>query len=154
MNTSTDRIERKIVLKAPRARVWRALTHVEEFNSWFGVRLRGKQFAAGERFTGNITYPGYEHLTMEVTIQQCEPEKLLSWRWHPHAVEAQKDYSGEPTTLVEFRLEDAVGGTSLTVVESGFDQVPVERRLTAFRANSGGWEIQMQNIQKHVETAP
>jgi len=154
MNTSTDRIERKIVLEATRARVWRALTHVEEFNSWFGVRLRGKQFAAGERFTGNVTYPGYEHLIMDVTIQQCEPEKLLSWRWHPHAVDAQKDYSEEPTTLVEFRLEDAVGGTSLTVVESGFDRVPVERRLTAFRANTGGWEIQMQNIEKHVETVP
>ena len=75
MNTSTDRIERKIVLKATRARVWRALTNIDEFNSWFGVRLSGKQFAAGERFTGNVTYPGYEHLTMEVTIQQCEPEK-------------------------------------------------------------------------------
>jgi len=150
MNTSTDRIERKIVLKATRARVWRALTNIDEFNSWFGVRLKGKQFTAGERFTGNVTYPGYEHLSMEVTIEQCEPEKQLSWRWHPHAVDAQRDYSAEPTSLVEFRLEDAAGGTLLTVVESGFDQIPPDRRLQAFRGNTEGWEIQMQNIAKHV----
>jgi uncharacterized protein YndB with AHSA1/START domain len=150
MNTSTDRIERKIVLKATRPRVWRALTNIDEFNNWFGVRLKGKRFAAGERFIGNVTYPGYEHLTMEVTIQQCEPDKVLSWRWHPHAVDPQMDYSSEPTTLVEFRLEDAVGGTLLTLVESGFDRIPPERRLSAFRGNSGGWEIQMQNIEKHV----
>ena len=150
MTTSTDRIERKLVIKATRARVWRALTHIDEFNSWFGVRLQGGEFAAGERFTGTVTHPGYEHLTMEVTIQNCEPEKLLSWRWHPNAVDPQKDYSSEPTSLVEFRLEDAVGGTVLTLVESGFDQIPPERRLTAFRGNSEGWAIQLQNIEKHV----
>ena len=150
MITSTDRIERKIVLKATRARVWRALTNIEEFNSWFGVRLQGEQFAVGERFTGNITHPGYEHLSMDVTIEKCEWEQQLSWRWHPHAVDAQRDYSAEPTSLVEFRLEDAVGGTLLTVVESGFDQIPPDRRLQAFRGNSEGWEIQLQNIAKHV----
>ena len=153
MTTSTDRIERKIVIKATRARVWRALTHIDEFNSWFGVRLKGREFAAGELFTGNVTHPGYDHLTMEVTIQRCEPEKLLSWRWHPNAVDPHKDYSSEPTSLVEFRLEDTVGGTLLTVVESGFDQIPPERRLSAFRGNSEGWDIQIQNINKYVSAA-
>jgi uncharacterized protein YndB with AHSA1/START domain len=153
MTTSTDRIERKIVIKATRARVWRALTHVDEFNSWFGVRLKGREFAAGELFTGKVTYPGYEHLTMELTIQQCEPEKVLSWRWHPNAVDPHKDYSSEPTSLVEFRLEDVVGGTLLTLVESGFDQIPPERRLTAFRGNSEGWDIQIQNINKYVSAS-
>ena len=153
MTTSTDRIERKIVIKATRARVWRALTQLEEFNNWFGVRLKGREFAAGERFAGNVIHPGYEHVTLEVTIQHCEPEKLLSWRWHPNAVDPQKDYSSEPTSLVEFRLEDAVGGTLLTVVESGFDQIPPERRLTAYRGNSEGWDIQIQNINKHVTAA-
>ena len=150
MNTSTDRIERKIVLKASRARVWRALTSVEEFNSWFAVRLQGRHFTAGGTFSGPVTHPGYEHVIMEVTIEKVEPEKLLSWRWHPHAVDPQIDYSSEPTTLVEFRLEDAVGGTLLTLVESGFDQIPPERRMSAFRGNNEGWEIQMQNIEKHV----
>jgi len=153
MTTSTDRIERKLVIKATRARVWRALTQVDEFNSWFGVRLKGKEFTAGEIFTGNVTHPGYDHLTMEVTIQRCEPEKLLSWRWHPNAVDPHKDYSSEPTSLVEFRLEDAVGGTLLTLVESGFDQIPPERRLSAFRGNSEGWDIQIQNINKYVSAA-
>src|SRR5882724_8928846 len=152
MNTSTDRIERKIVLKATRARIWRALTHIEEFNNWFGVQLEGTRFVPGERFTGRITHPGYDHLTMELTIERSEPERLLSWRWHPHAVDPKVDYSSEPTSLVEFRLEEVVGGTSLTVVESGIDRIPVERRLQVFRMNSQGWEIQLNNIEKHVAT--
>jgi uncharacterized protein YndB with AHSA1/START domain len=152
MNTSTDRIERKIVLKATRARVWRALTHLAEFNRWFGVQLEGTQFAAGERFTGQVTHPGYEHIVMELTIEKSEPEKLLSWRWHPNAVDPKKDYSSEPTSLVEFRLEDVVGGTLLTLVESGLEQSPGARRLDVFRNNSQGWDIQMKNIEKHVAT--
>jgi uncharacterized protein YndB with AHSA1/START domain len=152
MNSSTDRIERKIFLRAPRVRVWAALSNVEEFNSWFCVRLPGTQFVAGRKFSGNVTYPGYEHIAMEITIERSEPEKLLSWRWHPAALDPAKDYSGEPTTLVEFILKDAEGGTLLTVVESGIDQIPIERRLDVFRMNSDGWDEQMQNIEKHVVT--
>jgi len=152
MITSTDRIERQILLRAPRKRVWAALTNIQEFNSWFRVRLSGTRFVAGERFSGGVAYPGYEHLTFEITIERCEPERLLSWRWHPAAIDPAKDYSGEPTTLVEFHLRDADGGTVLSLVESGIDQIPVERRLDVFRMNSGGWDEQMQNIQRHVTT--
>jgi uncharacterized protein YndB with AHSA1/START domain len=150
MNTSTDRIERKIVLKVSRARVWRALTSIEEFNSWFAVKLQGTHFTAGRTFSGPVTHPGYEHIIMEVTIEKIEPERLMSWRWHPNAIDPKMDYSGEPTSLVEFQLQDAVGGTLLTVVESGIDKIPVERRLQVFRMNSEGWKIQMQNIEKYV----
>ena len=150
MTHTTDRIERKVLLKAPRARVWRALSNAEEFGSWFGVRLQGKQFAPGQRTHGQITYPGYEHVVFEVWIERMEPEKLLSWRWHPAAVEQGVDYTSEPTTLVEFQLKDAEGGTLLSVVESGFDNIPPHRRLDAFRMNSGGWDGQMKNIEKHV----
>jgi len=150
MTQSTDRIERKILLQAPRARVWRALSNAEEFGSWFGVNLKGKAFAAGQRTQGQITYPGYEYLTFEVWIERVDPERLLSWRWHPAAVEKGVDYSSEPTTLVTFELQDAEGGTLLSVVESGFDNVPPHRRLGAFRMNSGGWDEQMQRIAKHV----
>lgn len=150
MTQATDRIERKILLKAPRARVWRALSNAEEFGQWFGVKLKGKSFAPGKHVQGNITYPGYEHVMFEVQIERMEPERLLSWRWHPAAVEQGVDYSKEPTTLVEFELEDAAGGTLLSVVESGFDKIPPERRLNAFRMNSGGWDEQMKNIEKHV----
>ena len=152
MNPSTDRIERKILLKASRSRVWRALSNAEEFGSWFGVALKGKTFAAGKRVQGQITYPGYEHVVFDMVIERMEPERLISWRWHPAAVEPSMDYSKEPTTLVEFELKEVEGGTLLSLVESGFDSVPPSRRLEAFRMNSGGWDEQMKNIEKHVVT--
>ena len=152
MNPFTDRIERKILLKAPRARVWRALSNAEEFGDWFGVALKGKIFSAGQRVQGQITYPGYEHVVFDVLIERMEPERLLSWRWHPAAVELSIDYSKEPTTLVVFELKEVEGGTLLSVVESGFDNIPPSRRLEAFRMNSGGWDEQMKNIEKHVVT--
>ena len=150
MNASTDRIEREILIKAPRAKVWRALSNAEEFGDWFKVALKGKSFAAGKRVQGQVTYPGYEHLTFDVTVERMEPERLLSFRWHPAAIETSVDYSKEPSTLVVFELKEAPGGTLLRVVESGFDGLPASRRAEAFRMNSGGWDIQMKNIEAHV----
>ncbi|MDR6413082.1 SRPBCC family protein [Paraburkholderia terricola] len=150
MTTSTDRIEKQILLKAPRSRVWGALSNAEEFGAWFGVNFSGKQFVAGQSVQGNITYPGYEHLVMDVTVERIEPEHHLSWRWHPAAVDVSVDYSVEPTTLVVFELTEVDSGTLLRVVESGFDQIPAARRDEAFRMNSGGWEQQLVNIEKHV----
>lgn len=150
MSSPTDRIEREIVLKAPRAKVWRALSNAEEFGNWFGAALKGQTFAAGKRVKGQITYPGYEHLTFDVTVERVEPERLLTFRWHPAPMETSVDYSREPSTLIVFELKEVAGGTLLRVVESGFDALPPARRAEAFRMNSGGWDIQMQNIQKHV----
>jgi uncharacterized protein YndB with AHSA1/START domain len=147
--TSTDRIEKKIVLRAPRARVWRAIADAQEFGTWFGAKLEGA-FAAGARVRGRITIPGYEHVAIEITIERIEPERLLSLRWHPYAIDPAVDYSDEPTTLVEFRLEEAAGGTELTVSESGFDQIPAARRAEAFRMNKRGWASQLKNIERHV----
>src|ERR1700733_3143292 len=113
MNTSTDRIERNILLKAPRARVWRALSDAAEFGDWFGVDFRGKAFVAGKPVQGKVTYPGYEHISMEVTIERIVPERLLSWRWHPAAIDPAVDYSREPTTLVVFGLGEGGGGARL-----------------------------------------
>lgn len=148
--SSTDRIEKTIVLRAPRSRVWQALSNAEEFGAWFGADLKGQTFAPGRWARGPVTYPGYEHLLMEVLVERVEPERLLSWRWHPGAVEAGVDYSGEPTTLVVFELSDAPEGTLLKVVESGFDRLPAHRRADAFRLNDEGWTEQMANIEKHV----
>jgi uncharacterized protein YndB with AHSA1/START domain len=148
-NTNTDRIEKKIVLRAPRARVWRAITDAQEFGTWFRAVLDGP-FAPGARVTGRITYPGYEHLRMEVLVEKIEPERLFSFRWHPNAVEPGADYSKEPTTLVEFRLEEVAEGTELTIVESGFDALPADRRAEAYRGNEGGWTEQLGNIATHV----
>jgi len=152
MTSSTDRIEREILLKAPRSRVWRALSNAEEFGNWFGMDLKGKTFEAGKAVHARITYPGYEHLVCEMVIERIEPEKLLSWRWHPGAIDPAFDYSGETRTLVVFELEEVDSGTLVRLVETGFDDLPPARRLDAFRLNSGGWETQMKNIEKHVAT--
>lgn len=150
MNASgTDRIEKQILLRAPQARVWRALTDAGEFGEWFRVKLDGP-FVPGGRTTGHITYPGYEHLRMDVLVERMEAETLFAFRWHPAAVDPGVDYSREPSTLVEFHLEAVAGGTLLRLVESGFDQLPADRREAAYRQNEGGWAIQMDNIQRHV----
>ncbi len=146
---STDRIEKTIVLRAPRMRVWRALAHADEFGAWFGVALEGA-FAPGARLTGRITTPSHAHLTMEIAVERVQPEQLLSYRWHPYAVEPDVDYAHEPTTLVEFHLADVADGTRLTVVESGFDSIPLERRATAFRMNDQGWAEQLTHIAHYV----
>jgi uncharacterized protein YndB with AHSA1/START domain len=147
--TSTDKIEKEIVLKAPRARVWRALTDPAEFGKWFGVEMKDP-FVPGAKATGKITHPGYEHLTLDMTVERMEPERLFSWRWHPYAVDAARDYSAEPTTLVECELTDVPGGTRLRIVESGFDRVPVARRAEAYRMNAEGWASQVRNVAKYL----
>jgi uncharacterized protein YndB with AHSA1/START domain len=146
---STDRIEKEILLQAPVARVWRALTDAGEFGAWFRVALDGP-FAPGQRVMGRITHPGYEHVTMELLVERMDAETLFSYRWHPYAVDPAVDYSQEPTTLVEFRLAPKGGGTLLSVVESGFDRVPAHRRDEAFRMNERGWAGQLKNIERHV----
>jgi uncharacterized protein YndB with AHSA1/START domain len=145
-----DRIEKQIELKAPVARVWRALTDHREFGQWFRVNLEAP-FVPGQTSRGHITYPGYEHLKWEAVVQKMEPERLFSFTWHPYAIDPQKDYSKEPSTLVEFRLEPRGDGTLLTLIESGFSKLPADRRLEAFRMNDGGWTEQMKNIERHVE---
>ncbi len=145
----TDRIEKIIVLRAPRSRVWRALARADEFSAWFGITLEGV-FAPGARLSGHLTNPGYEHLVMEIAVEQVEPEHLLSYRWHPYAIEPDVDYASEPTILVEFHLADVADGTQLTVVESGFDGIPLARRAIAFRMNERGWAEQLTNIARHV----
>jgi uncharacterized protein YndB with AHSA1/START domain len=146
---NADRIEKKVVLQAPRSRVWRAIANAEEFGTWFGANLSGAAFAPGARVSGPITYPGYEHWTLELTIEALVPESLLSYRWHPYATPGG-NYAAEPTTLVEFQLGEVKEGTILTVLESGFDRLPPGRREEAFRMNEGGWAAQLGNVERHV----
>ncbi len=146
---STDRIEKQILLRAPRARVWRALTDAETFSQWFGVKMNGP-FTPGARVQGKVTHKGYENVVFEITIEQMDAEKTFSWRWHPNAIDPKIDYSNEPTTLVVFELEETAEGTLLTVVETGFDGIPLARRAEAFRSNTGGWAAQMKAIEKYV----
>jgi len=157
---STDHIEKKVLLRAPRQRVWRALSDSSEFGSWFGMKFDGP-FAPGATMRAVIQpttvdpevaklQNKYAGISFEITIEQMEPERLFSFRWHPGAVDPGIDYSAEPTTLVVFVLEEVADGVLLTVTESGFDQIPLARRAKAFTANEGGWSIQMKLIEQYV----
>ena len=158
MPDRSDQIEKQIELKAPLSRVWRALTDHREFGDWFGVKLDGP-FIPGQISRGQITYPGYEHVTWEARIEKMESERLFAFTW-PQVASFQKsdkpaDYSDAPKTLVEFRLEPAAsGGTLLVLTESGFDRIPADWRAEAFKRNDGGWTEQMKNIERHVTETP
>jgi uncharacterized protein YndB with AHSA1/START domain len=150
MAQSTDRIQKTIVLRAPRSKVWRALTDSAQFGEWFQARLEGP-FTAGRKVRGPMTYPGYEHLTFEATVEQMEPERLFSWRWQPGG-NSNPD-PAEPTTLVVFELEEVPEGTRLTVTETGFDRIPMARRGKAYRENDQGWTGQLESLRKYVASA-
>jgi uncharacterized protein YndB with AHSA1/START domain len=148
-----DRIEKRIELKAPVSRVWRALTDYQEFGEWFRVKLDGP-FVPGQVSRGHITYPGYEHVKWEAIVQEMQPERLFSFTWHPYAVDTKVDYSKEAPTLVEFKLEQTATGTLLLVSESGFNKISSDRRFEAFRMNEGGWAEQIKNIENYVSQTP
>lgn len=151
--SDTDRIERSIVIEAPREKVWNALADAEAFGNWFGADLQGQTFRPGQRTRGKITFKGYEHLHLDVVIDRMQPRELLSFHWHPYPVDPAIDYSAEQPTLVTFTLQDAGDRrTLLTIVESGFDSLPLHRRLEAFRMNGAGWDGQLTNIVRHVTT--
>ena len=159
----TDRIEKKILLRAPMKRVWRALADSSEFGTWFGMRFPAP-FVPGAVMRGKIVPTAvdpevgaaqkqYEGLACEIAIERMEPEKLFSFRWHPGAVDPKADYSKEPMTLVEFRLEQKTDGVLLTITESGFDQIPLERRAQAFAGNEGGWSKVTGLIVEYLKSA-
>ena len=152
----TDCMEKRIELKAPISRVWRALTDYREFGQWFRVKLDGP-FVPGQVSRGQMTYPGYEHVKWEAVVQKMEPERLFSFTWpHPKSLEKahySPDSSKDPTTLVEFRLEKTASGTLLVLTECGFNNLPGDLRLEAFRRNEGGWTEQMKNIERYVAKA-
>jgi len=152
VTSSTDKIEKRVVLKAPQARVWRAISDSGEFGTWFQMRFESA-FAEGKAVKAQVLVPGYEHVKAEFQIVRISPQDYFAYRWHPNATDPAKDYSQESATLVEFTLADAPDGTRLTIVESGFDRIPAGRRDEAFRNNDGGWAEQMKNIARHVEGA-
>jgi uncharacterized protein YndB with AHSA1/START domain len=159
-SVSSDRIEKQIMLRAPRPRVWRALTNSQEFGTWFGAKFDGP-FVPGSVCRGLIAptkvdaavaqmQQPYASMPIEIAIDRIEPERLFSFRWHPYAIDQNADYSAEPMTLVEFALEDVPDGTLLKITESGFDKIPLARRATAFTANEGGWTMQISLIEKYL----
>ena len=161
--STTDKIEKKVVLRAPHERVWKAISDSKQFGTWFGVDFDGP-FVAGQRITGRMAptkvdpavarmQEPYAGMKFDYTVDRIEPMRLFSFRWHPFAIDPKVDYSHEPTTLVVFELEEVPGGTQLTITETGFDRIPLERRAKAFAANEGGWAKQVELIAKYVEGA-
>jgi uncharacterized protein YndB with AHSA1/START domain len=164
MSASTDCIEKKVLLRVPRARVWRAISDAQQFGSWFGVAFEG-DFVVGTRLVGRILptqvdaeiakmQQPYAGTIFECYIERIEPMQLFSFRWHPYAVEPGVDYGEEPMTLVTFELDEVSEGTQLTITESGFDRIPLARRVAAFEADREGWEMQTRLIEKYLALAP
>ncbi|HZZ62925.1 MAG TPA: SRPBCC family protein [Roseiarcus sp.] len=161
---NSDKIEKKIVLKATRERVWRAISDSACFGVWFGVEIDGP-FVAGKEATGRIVPTKVDPevarlqgsvlgMSWRVVVERVEPMKLFSFRWHPYAIDPAHDYLNEPMTLVTFELAEAEGGVLLTITESGFDQIPIERRAKAMEANEGGWTHQTKLIEKFLALEP
>lgn len=142
--SSTDRIEKIVHLDAPRSRVWRALTDVQQFNAWFGIALVG-EITPGAALNGKGV--------IKIWVETLEPERFYSFRWHPYAMDPNVDYDAEPTTLITFTLEETATGTTLTIVESGFDAIPASRRAQAFSMNTAGWNGQAERLKKYLASA-
>jgi uncharacterized protein YndB with AHSA1/START domain len=144
--SQTSRIEKHILIQAPRGKVWRALTNIEEFARWFQVQASGS-FKPGARVDMVSTHPLGAGAKFFVEVEAMDPESRFAWRWHPGTKPPGMD---EPPTLVEFRLEESEGGTLVTVVESGFDRLSLERRAKAFGENERGWEIQLAALKEYA----
>jgi uncharacterized protein YndB with AHSA1/START domain len=160
MSSSSDRIEKMVLLKAPCDRVWHAISDSRQFGTWFGVEFDGP-FVAGAHLTGRIVptkvdaeiaraQAPHAGTPFDITVDRIEPMRLFSFRWHPFAVDPGVNYSDEATTLVTFRLDEVPGGTRLTITESGFDRIPLERRAQAFTSNEQGWAAQAMLIEKYL----
>jgi uncharacterized protein YndB with AHSA1/START domain len=161
---STDRIEKNVLLRATRERVWNAISDAAQFGLWFGVAFDGP-FVEGAHVTGRIVpttvdaevaarQKAFEGTPFDFWVERIEPMRKISFRWHPFAIEPGIDYSNEPTTLIEFELADADGGILLSITESGFDAIPLARRARAFAANDGGWTAQTRLIATYLAVPP
>lgn len=146
---TSDRIEKHFQVNARRSRVWRAISDAGEFGAWFGMKL-DRPFAPGATVFGRLTIPGYDHVTLEILVEKIEPEGYFSYRWHPYPMDPAIDYKAEPTTLVEFRLQETADGTAIAITESGFDRLPASRRAEAFRMNDAGWAGQSKKLAGYV----
>lgn len=148
--SDTDTIHKERIIKAPRSRVWAAISDSQQFGTWFKIRFE-EPFRANTHLVGVIQEPGWEGVKAHFWIERIEPEHTFTYRWIPGGdVPTTPD---SPKTLVTFALADHEDGTRLTITESGFDNLPVELRAKAFRDNDGGWAEQIQRIDRHVTSS-
>jgi uncharacterized protein YndB with AHSA1/START domain len=145
-----NQIQRSTFIRASRSRVWRALTDIAEFCRWFSAETEEPAFRPGAHIKMASTYPGpYYKMEFFLDVEEMIPEQTFSWRWHPGVKLAGEDIADEPKTLVTFRLEDAEGGTMVTVTETGFDQLLASRQARVFKDNDGGWKTQMAAFERY-----
>jgi uncharacterized protein YndB with AHSA1/START domain len=154
---TSDRIQKTVTLRAPKGRVWRAISNPKDFGAWFGASLAGS-FVPGTKVSGKITpttvdasvaaeQAPYAGMPIELLIERVEPDRLVQFRWHPYPVGPEE---AELTTQVSFQLEDDPEGVVLTITESGFERLPAPRSAEAYAGNERGWEKQTELIRKYV----
>ena len=157
---NSDRIEKKILLRATRDRVWQAISDSRRFGTWFGVEFDGP-FVEGEWLSGHIVPTKVDPevarlqepakgMKFSILVERIEPMERFSFRWHPFAIDPEYDYSKEPTTRVDFELRETDTGILLVITESGFDQIPITRRAQALGANDKGWTYQTRLIERYL----
>lgn len=157
---TTDRIEKTTLFRAPLGRVWQAISDSSQFGEWFGLRAAGP-FVAGETVRCTMVptrvdpevaemQKEFEGLEFDIWVDEVVPEQKLSFRWHPDSVDDDADPETHPRTLVTFELEERDDGVQLTITESGFDQIPLERRAKVFSSNDDGWTHQIRMIGTYL----
>jgi uncharacterized protein YndB with AHSA1/START domain len=140
-----DRIERTVELAHPPATVWAALTTAEGLAGWFGneaaIDLRPGG-AAWMRWTG-------EGFTANMRVERVEEPKVFGFTWHIYGLP-----DDDPRrTYVEFTLEPVAAGTRLTVVESGFAQLPDDAHRKSYDGNSDGWAKELGELAGYLDAA-
>lgn len=150
MNSAQEpfKIERTIVLRAPRSRVWRALTDGRMFAEWFGVTIEG-EFAPGAAVHMVTTHPGFAGIHFTLWVERMEPEHTFTWKWHPGSEQPGPGHEAERTD-VSFTLEEVAEGTRLTAIESGFDRISLARRAKVYQEIVGGWDGQLAALEAYV----
>lgn len=136
-------IEKQIVIRAPQARIYEAITNPEEVVKWFPETLEGR-YEVGEQ----PIFGFGDHGRNQLYIVEAKPHDYFAFRWVPGAAHFLGDVLSVPNTLVEFRIADLGDGSCrLTLTETGFGELPAEMMASAFEQNSGGWSFMLGRLE-------
>lgn len=135
-------VTRTIHIAAHRSAVWAALTQAELISEWFGDDAHIDLRVGGD---GDMNFEGYG--MARFIVEEVDEPNTFAYRW-PHG--ADQDPHVNPTTLVRFTLEDAEGGTSLTVVETGWETFGDDAAQFS-EDNNGGWASELAELKDFLE---
>jgi uncharacterized protein YndB with AHSA1/START domain len=138
-----DEVRRELVIKAPRDRVWRALTEADQLTRWFPDKAAEVDLRPG----GNAVLE-WDEAKAEAVVDVVEPPGRLVFRWRPEGL-------GRPFTTVSFTLEELGDGDSTRVrlVESGFASLPDQIETQSQKGNDEGWAHELQELKEYLEAA-